>query len=163
MSDGWGGSMVATEMSDILFGTPSPVAIEVNMGVLKENQVNIIIHGHEPNLFESMVVSVNSPVLIQAAKDAGAEGLQPGGHVLFRSGNDGPARNPPCRKLHVHRGDPDAPVPWMPWAWMFSASSRDLPKSRTVTGTGLFTTNPQCHIQGATHIEFNEHDPLKTY
>ena len=51
------GSMVATEISDILFGTyPTPVAVDVNMGVLKEDQVNIIVHGHEPNMFESMVV-----------------------------------------------------------------------------------------------------------
>ncbi|MCK4984464.1 MAG: carbon monoxide dehydrogenase, partial [Desulfobacterales bacterium] len=61
LADGWGGSMVATEISDIIFGTPSPVAVEVNMGVLKEDQVNIIIHGHEPNLFESIVESVNEP------------------------------------------------------------------------------------------------------
>jgi carbon-monoxide dehydrogenase catalytic subunit len=61
LSDGWGGSMVATEISDILFGTPTPVAIEVNMGVLKEDQVNVIVHGHEPNLFESMLASVNDP------------------------------------------------------------------------------------------------------
>ena len=67
--------MVATEIADILFGTPSPVAIETNMGVLKEDQVNIIVHGHEPNLFESMVASVAEPTLIQAAKDAGAKGL----------------------------------------------------------------------------------------
>ena len=71
IADGWGGSMVATEISDILFGTPSPVAIEVNMGVLKEDQVNIIVHGHEPNLFESMLVSVTDPMLVQKAKDAG--------------------------------------------------------------------------------------------
>ena len=75
LADGWGGSMVATEISDILFGTPSPVAVEVNMGVLKEDQVNIIIHGHEPNLFESIVESVNEPTLVQAAKDAGASGI----------------------------------------------------------------------------------------
>ena len=50
LADGWGGSMVATEISDILFGTPTPVRAEVNMGCLKEDQVNIIIHGHEPNL-----------------------------------------------------------------------------------------------------------------
>ena len=75
LADGWGGSMVATEISDILFGTPSPVAVEVNMGVLKEDHVNIIVHGHEPNMFESMLVSVNEPTLLQAAKDAGAEGI----------------------------------------------------------------------------------------
>ena len=75
LADGWGGSMVSTEISDILYGTPSPVAIEVNMGVLKEDQVNIIVHGHEPNLFESMIESVNEPTLVQAAKDAGASGI----------------------------------------------------------------------------------------
>ena len=92
LADGWGGSMVATEISDILFGTPSPVAVEVNMGVLKENKVNIIIHGHEPNLFESMMVSVNSPALVQAAKDAGADGINlvgmccSGAEMLVRHG-----------------------------------------------------------------------------
>ena len=75
LADGWGGSMVATEISDILFGTPVPVAVEVNMGVLKEDQVNIIIHGHEPNLFESMITSVSEPTFIQAAKEAGAKGI----------------------------------------------------------------------------------------
>jgi carbon-monoxide dehydrogenase catalytic subunit len=43
LADGWGGSMVATEISDILFGTPSPVAVDVNMGVLKEDHVNVIV------------------------------------------------------------------------------------------------------------------------
>jgi carbon-monoxide dehydrogenase catalytic subunit len=84
LADGWGGSMVATEISDILFGTPSPVAVDVNMGVLKEDHVNVIIHGHEPNMFESMLVSVNEPSLVQAAKDAGAKGINLVGHVLFR-------------------------------------------------------------------------------
>jgi anaerobic carbon-monoxide dehydrogenase catalytic subunit len=68
LADGWGGSMVATEISDILFGTPSPVAADVNMGVLKEDMVNIIVHGHEPNLFESVLASVSEPSLVEAAK-----------------------------------------------------------------------------------------------
>jgi carbon-monoxide dehydrogenase catalytic subunit len=45
------------------------------MGVLKEDQVNIIVHGHEPNMFESMLVSVNEPRLFEGAKDAGAKGI----------------------------------------------------------------------------------------
>ncbi|MCK7514643.1 MAG: hypothetical protein MZV70_68705 [Desulfobacterales bacterium] len=47
--------MVATELSDIMFGTPKPLVAGVNMGYLKEDQVNIIVHGHEPLLFESMI------------------------------------------------------------------------------------------------------------
>ena len=84
--------MVATEISDILFGTPSPVSIEVNMGVLKEDHVNIIVHGHEPNLFESMIESCNEQTLIEEAKKAGAKGINlvgmccSGAEVLFRHG-----------------------------------------------------------------------------
>ena len=74
------------------------------MGVLKEDQVNIIIHGHEPNLFESMLESVNDPALIAGGQGRRGQGHQPGGDVLLRGGNAGPPRHSPCRKLHVHRG-----------------------------------------------------------
>ncbi len=116
LADGWGGSMVATEISDILFGTPSPVAVEVNMGVLKEDQVNIIIHGHEPNLFESMVESVNEPTLIQAAKDAGAKGNQPGGHVLLGFGNVRASRAFPMPATLCPPRRFWSPGRWTPWA-----------------------------------------------
>jgi carbon-monoxide dehydrogenase catalytic subunit len=92
LSDGWGGSMVATEISDILFGTPSPVLAGVDMGCLDENQVNIIVHGHEPNMFESMIASVNDPKLLKEAEKAGAEGVNllgmccSGAEVLSRHG-----------------------------------------------------------------------------
>jgi 6Fe-6S prismane cluster-containing protein len=84
--------MVATEISDILFGTPKPLVAGVNMGYLKEDHVNIIVHGHEPNLFESMIDSVNDPALIEEAKAAGAAGINllgmccSGAEVLSRHG-----------------------------------------------------------------------------
>ena len=55
LADGWGGSMMATDMSDILFGTPSPAVTKVNLGVLKDDEVNILVHGHEPTL-SAMIV-----------------------------------------------------------------------------------------------------------
>jgi len=67
--------MVATEISDILFGTPTPHVAGVNMGFLKEDQVNIIVHGHEPNLFESMIAACNDPGMLEKAKAAGASGV----------------------------------------------------------------------------------------
>jgi hypothetical protein len=103
LADGWGGSMVATEISDILFGTPSPVAVDVNMGVLKEDQVNVIVHGHEPNLFESMLVSVNGSHARAESQGCRRQRHQPGGHVLLRCRNDVATRHSPCRQLHVHR------------------------------------------------------------
>ena len=127
LADGWGGSMVATEISDILFGTPTPVSTEVNMGVLKEDQVNIIIHGHEPNLFESMMESVNEPTLMQAAKAAGAKGINlvgmccSGAEML--SATESPMPETSCRRRRFW-----SPARWMPWAWMCSASSRGWPR-----------------------------------
>jgi len=159
LADGWGGSMVATELSDILYGTPSPVAIEVNMGVLKENKVNIIIHGHEPNLFESMMVSVNSPVLNKAAKDAGAEGINlvgmccSGAEMMSRHGVPH-AGNFMSTEAILVTGAVDA------MCVDVQCIKQGLGKVADCYGTRLFTTNSQCHIQGVDHIEFNEHDPL---
>jgi len=159
LADGWGGSMVATELSDILYGTPSPVAIEVNMGVLKENMVNIIIHGHEPNLFESMMVSVNSSVLTQAAKDAGADGLNlvgmccSGAEMMVRHGVPH-AGNFMSTEAVLVTGAVDA------MCVDVQCIKQGLAKVADCYGTRLFTTNPQCRIQGVDHIEFNEHEPL---
>ena len=160
LADGWGGSMVATEISDILFGTPSPVAVEVNMGVLKENMVNIIIHGHEPNLFESMMVSVNSPTLVQAAKDAGSDGINlvgmccSGAEMLVRHGIPH-AGNFMSTEAVLVTGAVDA------MCVDVQCIKQGLAKVADCYGTKLFTTNPRCHIQGAEHIEFHEHKPLE--
>ena len=33
LADGWGGSMLSTDITDILFGTPVPLTSEVNLGM----------------------------------------------------------------------------------------------------------------------------------
>ena len=48
--------MIGTRFSDILFGTPTVRETEANLGVLEENKVNIILHGHEPSLSEMIVL-----------------------------------------------------------------------------------------------------------
>ncbi len=158
LADGWGGSMVATEISDILFGTPSPIAIEVNMGVLKEDQVNIIIHGHEPNLFESMIESVNDPTLIEEAKKAGAKGLNlagmccSGAEVLVRHGIPH-AGNFMSTEAVIATGAVDV------MAVDVQCIKQGLVKAAECYKTVMVTTNPRCHIEGATHVEFHEHTP----
>jgi carbon-monoxide dehydrogenase catalytic subunit len=92
LSDGWGGSMIATELSDTLFGTPSPKMSQMNLGVLKSDQVNIILHGHNPMLSEVIVVAAQDPELLQLAQDKGADGINlagvccTGNEVLMRKG-----------------------------------------------------------------------------
>ncbi|MFH1487443.1 MAG: anaerobic carbon-monoxide dehydrogenase catalytic subunit, partial [Pseudomonadota bacterium] len=158
LADGWGGAMVATEISDILFGTPTPTRAEVNMGCLKEDQVNIIIHGHEPNLFESILDSVNDPSLIQAAKDAGAQGINllgmccSGAEMLCRHGIPH-AGNFMSTETILVTGAVDA------MGVDVQCIKQGLAKVPDCYGTKLFTTNPRCHIEGVEHIEFNEHKP----
>jgi carbon-monoxide dehydrogenase catalytic subunit len=92
LSDGWGGSMVATELQDVILGSPVPVKGKVNLGVLKENYVNIVVHGHEPILSEMAVKASQDPELVALAKSKGAEGINLAGicctanEVLMRHG-----------------------------------------------------------------------------
>ncbi len=75
LADGWGGSMCGTEMSDVLFGTPKPVDTEANIGVMEAENVNIVVHGHDPSLSEMVVFYANDPEMIAYAKEMGAKGI----------------------------------------------------------------------------------------
>lgn len=158
LADGWGGSMVATEISDILFGTPVPHVAGVNMGFLKEDQVNIIVHGHEPLLFEAMIASCNEPVNIEKAKAVGAKGINllgmccSGAEVLGRHGVPH-AGNFMSTEAVLATGAVDA------MAVDVQCIKQSLSTVAECYGTRFFTTNPRCRIDKAIHIEFNDHHP----
>ena len=92
LADGWGGSMIATELSDVLFGTPQPVTSQVNLGTLKADAVNIALHGHNPLLSDVIVQAAADPELVAAARAAGASGINlvglccTGNELLMRKG-----------------------------------------------------------------------------
>jgi len=75
LADGWGGSMIATDVSDILFGSPSPIRAQVNLGVLKEDEVNILLHGHVPLLSDVIVSAAQDPEIRELALSKGAKGI----------------------------------------------------------------------------------------
>ncbi|WP_163338418.1 anaerobic carbon-monoxide dehydrogenase catalytic subunit [Desulfopila sp. IMCC35008] len=160
LADGWGGSMVSTDISDILFGTPSPVEVEVDMGVLKEDQVNIIVHGHEPILLEAMLVSAASPSILKMATDAGAKGINlvgmccSGLDVLSRHGLPH-AGNFSSTEAVLVSGAVDA------MTVDIQCIKQDLVKVSECYDTAFITTNYRAKIEGATHIELDEHDPLE--
>ncbi len=160
LSDGWGGSMVATEISDILYGTPKPLQAPVNMGCLKEDEVNIIIHGHEPNLFESMLAAVNDPKNIEKAKEAGAKGINIAGmccsgtEVLERHGIPH-AGNFLSAEAVVATGAVDI------MAVDVQCIMQALANLSECYGTKFITTNPRAHIEGAIHIELEETNPME--
>jgi anaerobic carbon-monoxide dehydrogenase catalytic subunit len=86
LTDGWGGSMIGTELSDILFGTPQPRMSKVNLGVIKKDQVNILVHGHSPIVSEMVLDAARDPEFLDRAKKAGASGINVAG--LCCTGNE---------------------------------------------------------------------------
>jgi len=160
LADGWGGSMVATELSDILFGTPEPKKAGVNMGFLKEDQVNIIVHGHEPLLFEAMIAASNDPDNLKKAEAAGAKGINllgmccSGAEVLARHGVPH-AGNFLSTEPVLATGAVDA------MAVDVQCIMTGLNTMSKCYGTRFFTTNRRAMIEGAEHVEFDEHDTEK--
>ena len=75
LADGWGGSMTGTEFSDIMFGTPKPMDTTANFGVMKAENVNIVVHGHDPSLSEFVCDFADDPEMIAKAKAVGAKGI----------------------------------------------------------------------------------------
>ncbi len=161
LGDGWGGSMLATDISDILFGTPKPLLSEVNLGVLKEDEVNVVVHGHEPTLSEMIVVAAMDPELIAYARTKGAKGINLAGicctanEILMRHGIP-PAGNFLDQELAILTGVVDAMV-----VDIQCVMQALVPLSQKFH-TKVITTSQKAKIEGATHIEFHEHTALDT-
>jgi len=159
LADGWGGSMIATEIQDIIFGTPAPVLSEINLGVLKEDEVNIIIHGHEPALAEALVVATQDPEMVAYAKSRGAKGINMAGmcctanEILMRHGVP-IAGNFLQQELAIVTGAVEAMVVDV------QCIMQGLTDVAQCYHTKIITTDARAKIQGATHIEFSEHDAL---
>jgi carbon-monoxide dehydrogenase catalytic subunit len=161
IGDGWGGSMIATELQDILFGTPAPILGKANLGVLREDEVNLIIHGHEPLLSEMIVAVAQEPEMIALAKSKGAKGINLAGmcctanEILMRHGV-GIAGNFLQQELAIVTGAVDAMVVDVQCIFQSIATVAEC------YHTKIITTSPKAKIPGAVHIEFNEHDALKS-
>ncbi len=86
LADGWGGSMIGTELSDVIFGTPTPRMSTANLAVIKKDKVNILVHGHNPVVSEMILAAARDPELIAEAKKVGASGINVAG--LCCTGNE---------------------------------------------------------------------------
>jgi len=162
LADGWAGSMMATDLQDVLFGTPYPIRGQINLGVLKEDHVNIIVHGHEPLLSEMIVVAAQDPEMIEYARTKGAKGIVLAGmcctanEILVRHGMP-IAGNYLQQELAIITGAVDAMVVDV------QCIMENLANVAACYHTKLITTNPRCKIaSGKTiHIEFDEHHALE--
>ena len=156
LADGWGGSMIATDISDILFGTPAPLLGEANLGVLKEDMVNVVVHGHEPTLSEMIVAASRDPEIVEYARAAGATGINLAGicctanEILMRQGIPA-AGNFLQQELAILTGAIEAMVVDV------QCIMQALVALAEGFHTKIITTSPKVKIKGATHIEFDEH------
>ncbi len=161
LADGWGGSMIATELQDVLFGTPSPVLSQINLGVLKEDEVNLIIHGHEPQLAEMLAVTTQDPELIEYAKSKGAKGINLAGmcctanEILMRHGVP-IAGNFLQQETAIVTGAVEAIVVDV------QCIMQGLVEVASCFHTKVITSDPRAKIEGATHIEFDERKATET-
>ena len=161
LADGWGGSMLATDLQDILFGTPVPVYSEVNLGVLKKDEVNIIVHGHEPLLSEMIVIASRDPQMLELARSHGANGINIAGicctanEVLMRHGIP-IAGNFLQQELAITTGAVEAMVVDI------QCVMQSLQNVASCYHTKLITTNPKADITGSVRMLFDEHDPLNS-
>lgn len=159
IADGWGGSLIATDISDILFGTPAPVMGEANLGVLSHDEVNIVVHGHEPTLSMMVVAACQDPEMIEYAKSKGAEGIVVSGicctanEILMRQGIPA-AGNFLHQELAILTGAVEAMVVDVQCIMQAIVPLADN------FHTEVITTSPKVKITGATHIEFDEHRAL---
>ena len=162
LADGWGGSMLATDLQDVLFGTPFPLQSEANLGVMKKDHVNIIIHGHEPVLSEMIVAVAQSQEMVDYAKTKGATGIQLGG--ICCTGNEILQRHgvPPAgtflqQELAIVTGACDAMVVDIQCIF------QNLANVAKCFHTKLITTHPIARMEqdNVLHIEFDEHHAME--
>lgn len=158
LADGWGGAMIATDLQDVMFGSPSPLQSEANLGVMKADHVNIIVHGHEPLLSEMIVAAAQSQEMVDYAKEQGAKGIQLAGicctanEILQRHGVP-PAGNYLQQELAIITGACDAMVVDVQCIF------QNLANVAKCFHTKLITTHPIAKMEqeNVIHIQFDEH------
>ncbi len=162
IADGWGGSMLATDLQDILFGTPYPVQSEANLGVMKEDHVNLVIHGHEPILSEMIVAVAQKQEMIDYAKKKGAAGIQLSG--ICCTANEMLQRHgiPLCgtflqQELAIITGACDAMVVDI------QCIMQNIANVAACFHTKVITTHRIAQIEqdNVIHIEFDEHHAVE--
>jgi carbon-monoxide dehydrogenase catalytic subunit len=155
LADGWGGSMIATEISDVLFGSPTPIKSRANLGVIDAENVNIIVHGHEPTLSDMLAIVSKDETLIAKAKAKGAKGIGLAGicctanEIMVRHGVP-LAGNFMQQELALLTGAIEI---------MIVDVQCLMPSVATVANcfhTQLVTTSSKARMPGVRHLEFDE-------
>jgi len=161
LSDGWGSSMLSTELTDIMFGTPVPIRATVDLGVLKADQVNITVHGHEPLLAEALCIAASDQEILDLTKKVGAKGINlagvccTGNEILMRRGIP-VAAGFVQQEIVLATGAIEAMVVDVQCVMQ---SVGEIAKN---FHTDIITTNYRAKMPEGVHIQFEEHDALNS-
>ncbi len=152
----YAGCHIATDIADILFGTPHPTLTRANLGVLNKDAVNIAVHGHNPLLSDIVVQVAGEKDMIDRAKTAGAsEGINivgvccTGNEVMMRH-KIPLATSSVSQETVILTGALDAMV--VDYQCIMPA----LSNIAECYHTKMITTMPIAKIPKAVHIEFSE-------
>ncbi len=160
LADGWGGSMIGTELSDCIFGTPKPKRSRVNLGVLKENMVNILVHGHNPVVSEMILLATKLPGMVAKAKEKGADGINlaglccTGNELLMRQGVP-MAGNHLMTELALVTGAVEAIVV------DYQCIMPSLVQVAACYHTKFITTANKARFTGAIHLDFQPENAME--
>ena len=145
--DGYCGLHMASNLQDVLFGTPTLVRAKANLSVIDANMINVVVHGHEPILSEQIVEAAYLYNSRSPAVPINVVGMCcTGNEVLMRQGVN-PAGAMVQQELAIATGAVEA---------MVVDVQCIIPNVQSVASrfhTKIITTNPQAKITGATHIE----------
>ncbi|MCB2182980.1 MAG: anaerobic carbon-monoxide dehydrogenase catalytic subunit [Desulfobulbaceae bacterium] len=161
LGDGWGSSMLSTDLTDIMFGTPVPRRAIVDLGVLKHDQVNVTVHGHEPLLAEALCLAAQDEEILALAKKVGAKGINlagvccTGNEILMRRGIP-VAAGFVQQEMALATGAIEAMVVDVQCVMQ---SVAEVAKS---FHTDIITTNYRAKMPDAVHIQFEEETPLES-
>ena len=161
LADGWGSSMLSTELTDIMFGTPVPKRAIIDMGVLKEDHVNVTVHGHEPLLAESICLAAEEEDMLALAKKVGAKGINlagvccTGNEILMRRGIP-VAGSFVQQEMVLATGAVEAMIVDV------QCVMQSVSDVVSLKHTDIITTNYRAKMENGIHIQFDEHNALES-
>ncbi|MEN6443547.1 MAG: anaerobic carbon-monoxide dehydrogenase catalytic subunit [Methanoregula sp.] len=161
LGDGWGGSMIGTEISDVLFGTPTINHSMINLAVLKTDQVNISLHGHNPMLSEMIVKAASDPEMKALAASVGAKGINlvglccTGNELLMRKGIP-MTGNHLNQELVIATGALEAMI--VDYQCIFPS----LPRTASCFHTHIISTSPKAQMPGSFYFDFHAETAYQT-
>ena len=161
LADGWSASMLSTELTDVMFGTPVPIRAMVDLGVLNADMVNVTVHGHEPLLAESLCLAAQQEDIQALCKKVGAKGVNlagvccTGNEILMRRGIP-VAGSFIQQEMVLATGAVEAMVVDVQ---CIMQSVAEVAKN---FHTEIITTNYRAEMPDAVHLQFNEEDSMNS-